>query len=199
MSYTKYKTKGIIIGGSNVGEASRIYNIFTRDFGLVRVRAQGIRELNSKLKSHLQNLFFIEAYLIKGKSGWRVAESYKIKSLPNSFGDNKFKLQSSTRILLFLKRMLPEEDSNIELFDIIVKGLDFMELEGKSLTEEDVYNIERLIVLRILRSLGYVKNSDQTELLLSGTDYNHGLLIKTNKAKSFVTQEINESIKVSDL
>jgi DNA repair protein RecO len=196
MSYTKYKTKGIIMGGSNIGEASRSYNIFTRDFGLIRVRAQGIRELNSKLKYHLQNLFLINTHLVKGKSGWRVTEAYKIKSFPESF-ITKSKLQSSTRILLFLKRMLPEEGENTSLFDIIDKGFSFMEKED--LSSEVVSDLEILMVLRTLRKLGYVKSDKRLETLLSSDDYDNNLLIQTGEMRKFLIREINQSIKTSDL
>jgi DNA repair protein RecO len=198
MSYTKYKTRGIVIGGSNVGEASRIYNIFTRDFGLVRVRAQGVRNLNSKLKSHLQNLYLINAHLIKGKSGWRVTESYKIRNLPESFGSNKSKLQSVARTLLFLKRMLPEEDGNAFLFDIISGALNFLEKE-ENLNDNDILNAERLTILRVMRNLGYIKERVLADNFLESLDYNKILLGEIDKIKSLATREINESIKASQL
>ncbi|HJN62840.1 MAG TPA: DNA repair protein RecO [Candidatus Paceibacterota bacterium] len=197
MSYTKYKTAGIVIGGANIGEASRNYNIFTRDFGLIRVRAQGVRELKSKLKYNLQNLFLINLYLIKGKNGWHITEAYKIKNLPDSFRNNKIKLQSSTRVLLFLKRVLGEEDSNRELFDIITKGFDFMESGAHD--DKSVSDLETLIVLRTLRSLGYVQDNHELEALLAGADYNSDMLSYTNNFRPLIVKEINQSIKASDL
>ena len=195
MSYTKYKTRGIIVGGSNIGEASRNYNIFTRDFGLIRVRAQGIREHNSKLKCHLQNLFLIDFYLVRGKNGWRVTEAYKIKSFPDTFKESKPKLQSSTRVLLFLKRMLGDEDGDSRLFDIIVEGFHFMEFNEI----KDVSDLETLIILRTLRSLGYVKDNKEIEILLFNNDYNESLLSQIRNNKVSIVGEINESIKASEL
>ena len=195
--YTKYKTKGIIIGGSNIGESSRSYNIFTRDFGLVRVRAQGIRKFDSKLKYHLQNLFLTDLHIVKGKSGWRVTEAYKADSFPQLFSDSKTKLQSSTRILLFLKRMLPEEEGNTPLFDIITEGFSFM--ESPSVSEDKVSDLETLIVLRVLRELGYIKNDKRFETLLIGNNYTDELLDSTKSMKSIIVEEINQSIQASEL
>jgi len=201
MSYTKYRSRGIIVGGSNIGEASRSYNIFTRDFGLIKVKAQGIRELKSKLKFHLQNLSFIDLHLIKGKNGWRITEAYKIKSIPDVFKREKEKLQSSTRILLFLKRMLPEEDSDKKLFDIIMEGLNFMGLKDGSdpLTKEDILNLESLVVLRVLRNLGYIESQQEFEPLLSNNNYDGNILLYTNKTKNLIIKEINQSIQASEL
>jgi DNA repair protein RecO len=197
MSYTKYKTRGIVIGGSNIGEASRNYNIFTQDFGLIRVRAQGIRELGSKLKYHLQNLYLIQLALIKGKSGWRVTEAKKVKSFPDIFRLEKSKILSSTKILLFLKQMLLEEDKDSELFDIITGGLNFMEFG--ILEDARVRDLESLIILRVLRKLGYIKSKKEFEALLLGVNYNNDLLDRVRENRLLIIKEINRSIEASGL
>jgi DNA repair protein RecO len=198
MSYTKYRTEGIILGGSNTGEADRIYNIFTREFGLLRIKAQGIRKLESKLKFHLQNLYLVDLYLISGKGGWRVAEAYKIKSLTNIFEKDKNKLQSSTRILLFLKRMLFDENSQLDIFETVTDGLYFMETES-DLDREDVSSVEALIILRVLRNLGYIKDNHNFKNLLSNNDYNKNTLLVTKNSKPLIIKEINQSIRASHL
>jgi len=197
MSYTKYKTKGIVLGGTNIGEGSRSYNIFTQDFGLIHVRAQGIRELKSKLKYSLQNLFLVDLYLVRGKSGWHITESYKIKSITEPFKKNNHKLKASVRVLFFLKRVLGQEDNNKNLFDIINKGFYFMESENFS--EDDVLDIESLIVLRILNNLGYVDDREVFKSLLVDAEYNNDVIMKVRKIKSIIIKEINQSIRASDL
>jgi len=133
--------------------------------------------------------------LVRGKNGWRVTEAYKIKSFPDTFRKSRAKLQSSTRILLFLKRMLGEQDGDRRLFDIITGGFHFMEFNQT----HDVSDLETLIILRTLRNLGYVKDNSQIKALLSGNDYNQNLLSQIRKNKVSIVREINESIKASDL
>lgn len=197
MSYTKYNTPGIVIGGSNIGEASRSYNILTREFGLVRVKAQGVRELKSKLKYNLQNLFFIDLYLVRGRNGWHITEVYKEKSLRDIFINNNLKLKSSARILFLLKKMLPEEEGNRNLFDIIDKGFDF--LNNKDLSKEDTSLLETLIVLRVLGELGYIEHKESFKDFLQNLKYDKDILLRVKSLKKDIIREINQAIKESGL
>jgi len=196
MSYTKYKTTGLVLGGYNLGEASRSYSIFTEKFGLIHVRAQGIRELKSKLKYSLQNFSLSEIHLVRGKGGWRVTEAYEESNLPTLLNEG-FKLRSSVRVLALLRRMLPQDENNEELFDIIVTGLNF--LVEKDLEKEEIKNLEILIVLRLMESLGYLGEHKRFENFLRKNLYSREILSEINSIRPLVIGEINRSIKASDL
>lgn len=195
MSYTKYKTSGIVIGGSNIGEGSRNLFILTRHFGLLSVRAQGVRELGSKLKYHLQNLFLLEIHLIRGKRGWVVTEALGQRSFFDS--ENRNKTRALSRILLLARRMLPEENRQYEIFDIISGGLSF--LFSRPFSDEDIRNLEALIVLRFLRALGYIKKKDKIEKFIETNLYNEGLLKEASSLRPQMIREINISLKESGL
>jgi len=195
MSHIKYKTPGIVIGGSNIGEASRIFNLFTKDFGLIQVKAQGIRELRSKLRYNAQNLFFVEAYILRGRNGWMLTEVYKKKNVTNF--SNKNKTNVVIRVLLLLRRMVPAEERHEQLFDIISTGLEF--LDSENLDNEEITGLETLIVLRFLRELGYVENKDFLEEFFHQNDYNRVIISKAISSKALIIKEINLSIQASQL
>lgn len=58
------------------------------------------------------------------------------------------------RILKLLRRFLPEEERHPELFDLLVQGFHFMELEG--LGVRDAESLECFLVASVLSSLGYL-------------------------------------------
>ncbi|PIP16822.1 MAG: DNA repair protein RecO [Candidatus Portnoybacteria bacterium CG23_combo_of_CG06-09_8_20_14_all_37_13] len=57
-----YKTEGMIIKRSNLGDFDRLLTVYTRDFGKISVRGKAIRKNQSKLKGHLE--LFLQSRLL---------------------------------------------------------------------------------------------------------------------------------------
>ena len=72
-------------------------------------------------------------------------------------------------------------------------------MESGAHDDKSVSDLETLIVLRTLRSLGYVQDNHELEALLAGADYNSDMLSYTNNFRPLIVKEINQSIKASDL
>ena len=49
-----YKTQGIIIKNSNLGETDRLITVYTNDFGKLVIKGKSIRKNQAKLKGHLE-------------------------------------------------------------------------------------------------------------------------------------------------
>jgi DNA repair protein RecO len=136
MSYAVYSTRGFILGSSPSGEASKIYLLYTEDFGLVRARAQGVRLITSKLRYNLEDFSFGSFSLVKGKEVWRLTGALKIDLQP------KFSTVRA-RVLNFVKRLVQGEEKNEKLFKTLL-----------SITETEMS--EPLILAHILSALGYM-------------------------------------------
>ncbi|MCE9517782.1 recombination protein O N-terminal domain-containing protein, partial [Candidatus Nomurabacteria bacterium] len=67
-----YHTKSFVIGSYNRGEANKILVLYTREMGLVRAVAQGIRLNKSKLRFGLQDFSYASVDLVRGRDIWRV-------------------------------------------------------------------------------------------------------------------------------
>ena len=137
MSYAVYSTRGWILGSAPSGEASKIYLLYTEDFGLIHARAQSVRLLSSKLRYSLEDYSFGTFSLVRGKEVWRLTGSER-SAVPR--GD----LLIRARILNLVKRLVQGEERNDELFAAL---LGFQE---KGETREAV------ILSRILGALGYL-------------------------------------------
>lgn len=144
MSYHIYTTKGLVISARPVREADRIYSILTRDFGLLRAIAGGVRNSTSKLRGSLEPLSLANISLVKGKERWRITsveQVRKIRSLPEI-----------TRPLVLLEKLVQGEEAHPELFDVVESAL-----EGDPIFGE---GDEIVLVARILHALGYLEESD---------------------------------------
>jgi len=63
-----YRLTGIIVHRINVGEADRLIIFFSRERGLVTVRAKGVRKIKGKLKGALELFRYSTIELARGRS-----------------------------------------------------------------------------------------------------------------------------------
>ncbi|MBP9701530.1 MAG: recombination protein O N-terminal domain-containing protein [Candidatus Pacebacteria bacterium] len=149
MAYTVHTTEGFILSSAPIGEANRIYHIFTREFGMIIATAQGVRLNKSKLRPHLLDYSFSSVSLVRGKEFWRITSASSTNK-----NTNKIYIQ----ILTIIKRLLQGEGEHEVLFDYLKQ-----ELFKENLDETD-------IMIKILTDLGYVsvnetKGADKTKLV----------------------------------
>ena len=63
-----YRTQGIVLAKEDRLEADRIFTVFTRDFGKVRLRAVSERKITSKLRGGLELFCFSEIEFVQGRA-----------------------------------------------------------------------------------------------------------------------------------
>jgi len=145
MSYAVYSTRGFILGSSPTGEASKLYSIYTEDFGLIRAKAQGVRLIQSKLRYNLGDYSFCALSLVKGKEVWRVTGSQSLEAEgKKGRGEERSDLLVRARVLNLVRRLVQGEEKNQELFDTLAR-----------LATEGVESEIRILSL-VLSALGYL-------------------------------------------
>ena len=144
MSYHIYTTRGIVLSERPWREADRIYSILTRDLGLIRATAIGVRKEVSKLRGSLEPIALARVSLVRGKEFWRVTSTEAIKSIPAT--------PTIIRPLALVEKLVQGESAHPELFDAVEKEL----LSAKP--EDEMFEIR--FVSRILYHLGYLKKAD---------------------------------------
>lgn len=147
--------------------------------------AQGIRLSKSKLRYHIQDFSFANISLVKGKEVWRITGAHEVdeKNKPNIL---------HIKVLKLLKRLLHGEEKNEKLFEIVEA------LYKGSFEEEDYDDIECLIVLRVLDSLGYISNKEFIEFI-DETLINKDFIDKIRLNKKKIIDTINTSLRESQL
>ena len=141
MSYHIYTTRGVVLSSRSLREADRVYSILTRDLGLIRATALGVRKEESKLRGHIEPLSLSTISLVRGKEYWRLTSADSIKNIPVS--------PNFSKPFSLIETLVQGEDPNQELFDAV-------EEEIISNNETD----EVKLVSRILFYLGYLQEED---------------------------------------
>lgn len=180
-----YTTPAFVVHSIPQGEASKFLLLFTRDFGMIGATAQGIRLANSKLRYHIQDGGYSNISIVRGKEVWRVTGAH-------SLSDSKANIMH-LRILKLLKRLLHGEEKNEDLFNII------NEIYNSDIETSDFENVECLSVLRILNTLGYIRNTEQIKALLQDNKISRDFLDSISNNKADIVKIINNALLESHL
>ena len=155
MAIEKYVTQGIVLEMYDQGEHDRVFNIFTREFGLLMCHAKSIRKLESKLRPHVLPRSVTLLTLVKGKEVWRIVGAEK--------DSQSFRyLQEGTQLL---KRFIKGEGSHSLLYDRLLSFFKGSSSYGDLFARTLLYCI-------ILADLGYI---DITTLGVKGIQEYHTL------------------------
>ena len=134
-------------------ESDRIYNILTRDLGLIRAMALGVRKEISKLRGALEPFTLSRVSVVRGKEYWRTTSA--------EFIQNIFPLPTIARPLLLLEKLVQGEAPHSKLFDAVEEAI----LSDKP--QDEIFEVR--LVSKILYHLGYLKevdlNLDKKELV----------------------------------
>lgn len=173
--YNLYHTDGIVLSASDFGEADRIYNIYTKDFGLAALAAKGIRTEKSKLRAHLGLYSLVRLSFIEGKDYLRLTDAEEIA--PPPLRENSFAILAGMGV--FIERMVrgQEKDENVwKLLNGVWSNVGCLAAE----------NFEPIFKARLLQRLGYVSSEAD---LVTGDDW------FGESAKSANLEQINKILK----
>lgn len=198
MFYHTYNTEGFVLGGFPVGEASRYVYVFTKDIGLVGVHAQSTRAVSSKLRYALDDLSYSSLTLVRGKHSWKLTNAAPQRNLFVIFRQNNEKLVLVARILSLLKRLVPGEEKNADLFEIVDNGISYLESQVGA-TEEDLKNIEAIIMLRMVHILGYVGTNEAFLAFLGDNGMSESKVKEMGSHRKNAIVAINKALKESGL
>lgn len=181
-----YTTPAFIVSSTPYGEAGKFLFLFTKDFGMIGTVAQGVRLLKSKLKYHIQDYSLSKVSIVRGKEVWRLTGASEVEDTikPNTL---------HIKILKLLKRLLPGEEKNTELFEIIES------VYKTDINDFDIIIVEYLTVLRILFVLGYIKQTEEINRYLNNNLINQVLINDLSMNKNIIIGLINKGLHESQL
>lgn len=169
--HNKYDTRAFVLKARPHKEDSVEVLLFTEELGKVRAVAQAAKQPGATFAAATEPGTFGYYTLLKGRYQWRVVGM-------NDLTQYSFTLQGEIKeaylkMLGLFSRLLPEEESHIEVFN---KLENFLEENP-----EDIVRVEAEVVFSLLSELGYVDR--QADI--------------SNKTK--LIQEVNKGILTADL
>lgn len=214
--YHLYHTPALVLGSSPTGEGSKVVHLFTRELGLLAARAQGARLLRAKLRYHLTDFSYTDAWLVRGREVWRLANAVSRANFFSTLSKNPppppsfikgggagggFSSHHARTVLaraaLLLRRLLPPEEKHEKIFDAFVSCAAL--LQKKSCTPNELHDIEILLALRILFHLGYLGEPREFIALAESDTFGTFELSSIAPFRRRLVSAINSSLRVTGL
>jgi len=189
-----YETDAYVLKTIPLGEADMLVTLFTESLGVIRASAQGIRYEKSKLRFAVQEYARATVSLVRGKGMWRLTNAQTDTLLAATLPHDTLRVVA--QIGKLLERLLPGEEADPTLFEVLDSGLRFLQT---CTTQEMLRDTETLLVLRILHQLGYVGGDASLTFYTVENRWDNDVIEKMNKERSGMLKMINQGIKESQL
>lgn len=175
------KAEGIIIRRINVGEADRILTILTRSEGKIRVKAKGVRKINSRKGGNTEIFNRVKFTTAKGKNIDIITE---IETLSSYAGlrHNLMLIGTAFHLCELVEKLLPEHQENPLVYEFLV-GI----VNNLSKTKPDRTKLSDLVKnfeTRLLMLLGFGLPQDLTQKGL--VDHIELILERPLKSRTFL-------------
>lgn len=125
-----YKTKGIILKRTNLGEADRILTVLSEKHGKIRIVAKGIRKTLSKLGGHLELFCLTDLMIAEGRNLDVVTGAETIKCFLR-LRSNLETTHTAYYLAEIIENLMAENQAHPEIFYLLDDVLEHLE-NGKS-------------------------------------------------------------------
>ena len=175
-----YKTEGVILGQTEVGEADKLLTVYSRDFGKISVLAKSVRLLRSKLKGHLNTGAYLRLMFVQGADKLRLIDAQELEL-------NDYPVFSRSLFFpafAFLNRMIQGSEKDEAVWFLLLRFL------KSNRVFENHAPAQKIFAARLLHRLGYVDEDCHPELRE---------IIKNETGWNFSVSEKQAAIKMDAL
>lgn len=133
---------------------------------------------------------------------WRLVSAVPETRFVTLFGLESEKLALVVRIFSLLKKLLPGEDADPELFILVDSFLEFLNIAPFGSEAEgdiEMKDAEVVLVLRMLHRLGYIPDTELARQFAHNTDWTMDIVAAIKSHRKEAIGLINESLRVADL
>jgi DNA repair protein RecO (recombination protein O) len=146
-----YRDSGVVLRSHLLGEADKILTLLTRENGLVRAVAKGVRRTRSKFGARLEPMSHVDLQLHTGRSLDVVTQVETLHAFPTDVGGDYARYTAGTAVLETALRLLPvERDPSPQLYQLLVGAL-----HALTVTRRDPGLVLDAFGLRALALAGY--------------------------------------------
>lgn len=145
------KYTGIVLGKYDIGEADRIYSIYTREAGKIKAKAIGVRKSQSKLAGFLENFTLADITVAKKQGIGKITGSIMENNFTN-LRKNLDALSGVFETLEIFDRLIGMEEKDGKIFNLL---LEYLETMDEMVQSEKAEIISQGFIFQLLNLLGY--------------------------------------------
>ena len=150
--FIRYRTSGIFLEKEDKREADRLFTVYTKDFGKIKVLAKAIRKINSKLRSGTELFYLSEIEFVQGKIYKTLIDVVLIDNFKNIRSDLN-KIEIVFQIAELLDKLILEQEKDEQIWNLLNET--FYKLNNLSLSSSLLYYY---FFWNLISILGYKPN-----------------------------------------
>lgn len=154
-----YKAVGLVLKQLNFGEADRLLTVFTKEFGLIRLLAKGVRKTTSRKRGHLELFSKVSLACIKGKNLDLIIEADMLDNF-STLRQNLNRVRIAYLFSELVNELSAENQEHEDIYDLLL--LYFTQLNSANASKDLIINFEKSL-LEIL-GFGLPEKQDQLSL-----------------------------------
>ena len=126
VSRRTYKTQGVVLKQTPMGEADRVLSIFTPDMGKVRAVARGVRRTKSRLAGHLEPLSHVSVSVSRGRTLDAISEAETIHSF-RAVREDLRRVSEGVYLAELVESFSAEQQPNRAVYRLLLDALAWLE------------------------------------------------------------------------
>jgi len=142
------KTEAIVLRHSEMGEADRLLTLFSRNAGLIRAVAKGVRRIHSKKAGHLEPFTRVNLMLARSHELWIVTQAVAL-DLFLPLHEDLILTGEAAYVLELIDRFSYEEGENHALYQLLVETLE------RFSRGDPIFTAVHFFELHLLDSVGF--------------------------------------------
>lgn len=150
----EYRCAAIVLKKKEIGETDRLYTLYTREQGKMKVVARGIRKPEAKLASQLENGTFADVAIARTRGTGKITGAVAEETFPFLRNDLEI-LKRILESLHIFERLVDAEEPDAELFDLLKAYLALshdLAREGKL---DKIFLLSEGFLFKLFAHLGY--------------------------------------------
>lgn len=192
--HKEFSVTAISLRYYDLGEADKIFVLFSKEQGLVKAVAKGIKKAKSKLSGHLDLLNVNNLIIREGKNMGTITQCETIKVFPKlrlDYDKLIYSLFMGELITLFIH----EGEISEDIFDLLINTLDLLQNAENTL----IYTI--WFEIHFLTLLGYQSNMSACDICqetIPEKNYKLGFSLNTGSVVCSNCLKISSNYKIID-
>lgn len=143
-----YRTRGVVLRRSDLGETDRILTLYTPTHGKIRAIGKGVRKPTSRKAGHVELFMEVDVLVAQGRSLDILTQAEMIQAF-EPLRANLTRATMAAHAVELLDAFTQDEDASQPLYDLLIAGLSWLSVTG------DLQRTARYYELRLLALAGY--------------------------------------------
>ncbi len=150
----EYRYTAIILKKKEIGETDRLYTVYTKEAGKLKLVARGVRKLEAKLASQLETMNIVSLSVQRGRGQGKISGAIAEESLLAIRRDEVTVFEILSALNVF-ERLVGLEEKDEELFSLLERFLRTAEGLVAKKKQEKITMLLHTFLFHLFALLGY--------------------------------------------